>query len=164
MGSGKTTAGKMLAERLHYGFADTDDLVEQRENMEITGIFAKKGEEYFRKVEAAVLESLLENDNMVISCGGGTPCFFDNMRKMKSAGITVYLKVSSRLIAQRLSEQHSTRPLVSGMKGDRLITHIRKLLTGREGWYRQSHIIYPADNFKTDELLGKIEEFKREHP
>ncbi len=162
MGSGKTTAGKMLAERLQYDFADTDDLIEQRENMEITRIFAQKGEEYFRRVEAEVLESLLKNDNMVISCGGGTPCFFDNMRKMNNAGITVYLKVSSKTIAQRVSEQHSNRPLIAGIKGDKLITHIRKLLSGREGWYRQSRIIYPADNFNLDELAGQIEEFTKE--
>ncbi len=156
MGSGKTTAGRMLAESLQYSFADLDQLIEEREGVAITGIFARQGEDYFRRAEAEVLDSLVGRERLVVACGGGTACFHDNMQKMKSAGITIYLKVSPALLAGRLSTQHSTRPLVAGLQGDRLKNHIRKLLSGRESWYRQSDIIYDADNFDLQELLELI--------
>ena len=159
MGSGKTTAGRMLAASLRYSFADLDQLIEEREGMAITGIFARRGEDYFRRTEAEVLESLIGRSRLVVACGGGTACFHDNIKKMKSAGITLYLKVSPGLLAKRLADQHSTRPLVAGMHGDRLKNHIRKLLAGRESWYRQSHIIYDADNFDLQELLDLISNF-----
>jgi shikimate kinase len=156
MGSGKTTAGQLLAERLQYGFADLDALIEDREAMPVTEIFARKGEDYFREKEAEVLNDIFVRDRLVIACGGGTPCFFDNMQKMKSAGVTVYLKVSTDLLARRLSGGHVSRPLISGLQGDRLKSHIRKLLAGREGWYRQCDITYYADNFDLQELLELI--------
>ena len=156
MGSGKTTTGRMLAGRLGYGFSDLDSLIEEQEGKVITEIFAMKGEDYFRQVEASVLEGLLSRKQLVVACGGGTPCFHDNMQKMRSAGLTVYLKVSPSLLASRLSEEHSLRPLVAGKSGGELMDHIRKLLAGREGWYRQSDIIYPADNPDPDELHALI--------
>ena len=156
MGSGKTTAGKMLEEKLECGFADLDSLIEEREGMAITEIFALKGEEYFRKAETSVLESLLDRTNLIVACGGGTACFHDNMRKMKAAGITVYLRLSPEVLAGRLTAGNITRPLVAGKKGDELMSHIRKLLAGREGWYRQAGIVYPAENFDPAGLVELI--------
>ncbi len=156
MGSGKTTAGQMVAKKLQYDFADLDVLIEEREGIAVTEIFARKGEEYFRKAESEVLDGLLERKNLVVASGGGTPCFHDNMEKMKSAGITVYLNTSPGLLARRLSRGNSSRPLVAGMQGPDLKNHIRKLLAGREGWYRQSDITYDADNFDIHELLDLI--------
>lgn len=156
MASGKSTAGRMLAERLGYDFVDLDDLIEESEKMEITRIFALKGEEYFRRVENRVLDTLTDRERTVVACGGGTPCFYDNMQKMKSAGLTIYLKVSAQVLASRLSGGGSSRPLVAGMKGEELRKHLKKLLSGREGWYRQSDIIYPADRLDIDNLLGII--------
>lgn len=156
MGSGKSTAGRMLADKLEYDFADLDLLIEEREGMAITEIFALKGEDYFRRAETEVLESLFDLEKLVVACGGGTACFHDNMQKMKSAGITIYLKLSPALLAQRLGREHSSRPLVSGMQGKELKDHIRKLLSGREGWYRQSDIIYNADNFDIQELISLV--------
>ena len=156
MGSGKTTAGRLLAGSLGYDFADLDSLIEDREGMAVTEIFALKGEEYFRQVEASVLEELLVRKMLVVACGGGTACFHDNMQKMKSAGLTVYLSVSPSVLAARLSGEHSSRPLVAGKTGNELRSHVRKLLAGREGWYRQSDIIYPADHFDLNELLALI--------
>ena len=127
--------------------------------MPITEIFARKGEDYFRKAEAEVLDSLVGRERLVVACGGGTACFHENMQKMKSAGLTLYIKVSPALLARRLASQHSTRPLVAGMQGDRLKNHIRKLLSGREGWYRQSDIIFDADNFDLQEVLDLISSF-----
>jgi shikimate kinase len=156
MGSGKSTAAKLIAESLGYESADLDILIEQKEGMPITEIFAGKGEEYFREMESEMLESILKRHKLVVACGGGTACFHGNMQKMKSAGITVHLKVSPGLLAVRLSAGHSKRPLVAGMQGGGLKDHIRKLLAGREGWYRQSDIIYDADNFNLQELTNLI--------
>jgi shikimate kinase len=156
MGSGKTTTGRRLAERLGFRFTDLDDLIEENENMAVTEIFALRGEDYFRKAESRALQELLKGNNLVVACGGGTPCFFDNMRKMKSAGITVYLEVSAGILAGRLSREHLSRPLVAGMQGNELKLHIGKLLAGREGWYRQCDIIYNADNPDVDELHDLI--------
>lgn len=155
MGSGKTTAGRLLAEGLNYDFIDLDELIEEHEGKAITEIFAEKGEDYFRKTEAEVLDSLLGRTNLVVALGGGTACFHDNMQKMKSSGITVYLKVSPGILARRLS--HGTaRPLVAGKTGTELKNHIRRLLAGREGWYRQSHLIFDADKYSPRQLLDKI--------
>jgi shikimate kinase len=156
MGSGKTTTGRKLARRLGFEFADLDILIEEHEGMEITEIFAHKGEEYFRNVETKVLDSLLGLSRLVVACGGGTPCFHDNMQKMKSSGTTVYLKVSAEVLAVRLSRSPSVRPLVAGKDGDELNSHIRKLLAGREGWYRQADLVFDADNFDIEHLLEKI--------
>lgn len=156
MGSGKTTTGRMLAEKLHYDFADLDVLIENSEGVAITEIFALKGEEYFRLAESAVLDSLMERKRLVVALGGGTACFHDNMKKMKSAGITVYLKLSPEILALRLSRAHESRPLVAGKQGVELINQIRKLLAGREGWYRQADVIYNADNFNLERLVGQI--------
>ncbi len=156
MGSGKTTAGRMLADKLQYEFADLDMLIEEHEGLAITQIFALRGEDYFRRVEAEMLKSLFGHEKLVVACGGGTACFHGNMQKMKSAGITVYLKLSPLLLAERLSSEHSERPLVSGMRGNELKNNIRKLLAGREGWYRQADIIYNADAFDIQELLSLV--------
>jgi shikimate kinase len=159
MGSGKTTTGRMLAGQLNYDFADLDVLIEKCEGVPITEIFAQKGEDYFRLTESAMLESLLEKKNLVVALGGGTACFHDNMKKMKSAGITVYLKLSPEKLAFRLSRAHQSRPLVAGKQGEELINHIRKLLAGREGWYRQADVIYNADNFNLAKLTAQITPF-----
>jgi shikimate kinase len=152
MGSGKSTAGRILAARLGYEFADLDTLIEEQENMPITEIFALRGEEYFRMAENRALVTLLDRTGMVVSCGGGTPCFYDNMQRMKTAGLTIYLKASTQVLARRLSRKSSSRPLIAGLKGDELSNHLQKLLAGREGWYRQSHIIFPADKLDMDAL------------
>lgn len=159
MGSGKSTAGRLLAGSLSYDFADLDNLVEEREKMAITEIFARKGEDYFRESEAAVLEGLLDGDRMVIACGGGTPCFHDNMSKMKKAGVTVYLKVAPDVLARRLSGGKEVRPLIAGMKGAGLKDRIRRLLAGREGWYRQSDIIFDAAGSGTGELISLLKPY-----
>jgi shikimate kinase len=153
MGSGKSTAGRILAARLGYEFADLDTLIEEQEKMPITEIFALRGEEYFRMAESRALNTLLDRTGMVVACGGGTPCFHDNMQRMKSAGLTIYLKASTQVLTRRLSGKVSKRPLVAGLKGDELRSHLQKLLSGREGWYRQSHIIFPADQLDMDALL-----------
>jgi shikimate kinase len=156
MGSGKTTTGRMLARELNYDFADLDELIENSEGVAITEIFAHRGEEYFRLTESKLLGSLLDRQRLVVALGGGTACFHDNMKKMKSAGITVYLKLSPEILALRLSRAHASRPLIAGKKGDELVNHIRKLLAGREGWYRQADVIYNAENFNLSKLVGQI--------
>ncbi|TVR72739.1 MAG: shikimate kinase [Marinilabiliales bacterium] len=153
MGSGKSTTGRILAGKLGYTFADLDKLVEEKEGMPVTEIFARRGEDYFRRAEADMLETIVDKSDMVIACGGGTPCFHDNMSKMKRSGITVYLSVPPALLAKRLSDGKQKRPLIAGMKGAELRDHIRRLLAGREGWYRQSDIIFNSADEGVNELI-----------
>src|SRR5438309_12108249 len=111
MGSGKTFLGKQLAELISYEFIDLDESMEKDEGASIAAIFSSKGEAYFREKESLLLKSLLQNKNAVIATGGGTPCFYDNMKWMNEYGVAVYLKLSSEILFQRLKPEINHRPL-----------------------------------------------------
>ena len=116
MGSGKTTTGAKLARRLHYNFIDLDQLIEQKNNKSIPLIFKEEGEDFFRQTEKEVLNDAFSLNNTVISCGGGTPCFFDNLEQMKNTGLTVYLKLSPTSLFHRLAPGKSKRPLIADLE------------------------------------------------
>lgn len=94
MGSGKTTLGRGVESRAHVSFIDLDDYIEEREGMTVSEIFKARGETGFRKAERECLAELAAKDNLLVACGGGTPCFFDNMEVMNSSGTTVWLDAS----------------------------------------------------------------------
>src|SRR5688500_7926474 len=93
MGSGKSTVGKKLAQKMTLDFIDLDAYIEKQRQKTISYFFENFGEEKFREIERDALAELLEKDNVVISTGGGTPCFFDNMEKIKKNGISVYIEM-----------------------------------------------------------------------
>ncbi len=112
-GSGKSTLGKQLALALNYDFVDLDAAIEVHERKLIPTIFEENGESYFRELERTVLLNTVNFSKTVISCGGGTPCFFNNMDWMNTQGATVFLDVSVDEILSRLSsQQHRDRPLL----------------------------------------------------
>ena len=114
MASGKSTFGKELAKDKGLPFLDLDESVESREGRSISEIFAKEGEEYFRKREREILHEICnEADEFVLATGGGTPCFFDNMDYMNQAGTTVFLNTSPLVIVDRLKRQRADRPLLA---------------------------------------------------
>ena len=139
MGSGKTTVGKLLATRLGWGFVDMDAHIESKEFKSVSLIFAEKGEQEFRLKEQKCLHEVAEFENVVISTGGGVPCFFDNMEFMNAHGMTIYLKLSAAELAERLECSHANkRPLLADRKGEELRLFIADGLAQREPFYTRA--------------------------
>lgn len=154
MGSGKTTIGKLLAARLGYSFVDMDKHIEEKEFKSVSQIFAEKGEAEFRLIEQKCLHEVAEFENIVISTGGGAPCFFDNIRFMNAHGTTIYLKLSAAELADRLeSSRANKRPLLAERKGEELQQFIAEGLAKREPFYEQA--AYPVSG-DIDEIVDKI--------
>ncbi|MDP4210044.1 MAG: shikimate kinase [Bacteroidota bacterium] len=152
MGSGKTTIGKQLASRLGYRFVDQDHVIEEEYGMKVSEIFTNLGENTFREAENRFLKNLSE-DNLVISTGGGAPCFFDNIDIMNRSGRTVYLKASPSVLAHRLKYSTGTRPILAGKSGEELLQFIAEKLTEREPFYNRAQYYVEAANLKVEDIL-----------
>ena len=142
MGAGKTTVGRALAHELGVPFYDLDWYIESRMRKKVPQIFAERGEEGFRKIEHNMLHEVAEFENVVMSCGGGTPCFFDNMEYMNSLGDTVYLKASPEVLYEHLKMGRTERPLIKGKEHGELLQFIANQLAERELFYNQArHVL-----------------------
>jgi shikimate kinase len=169
MASGKTTLGKHLAKSLGLQFIDMDTFIENRYRQTISEIFAAKGESGFREVERLVLHEIEGFENVVISTGGGLPCFFDNMDSMLQAGLTVYLQTGAHELASRLAIARQKRPLVKGKSREELEIYVAETLSHREPFYLRADIIFDCKNLfaqgqfelKTDELKELIWKHKK---
>lgn len=155
MGSGKSYSGKRLAHALEYPFIDLDDQIEEKEQRKISEVFAREGEAIFRKIERSALHELRQFQKAVISCGGGTPCFFDNMDWMNQNGLTIYLKTPVDILVSRLESEKAHRPLLNQIEN--LSEFIIKKIKERELYYNQASIIYEqlALDEKVHEILSK---------
>ena len=156
MGAGKTTVGKELAKLAGLSFIDLDFYIEGRYHKAVSQIFAERGEEAFREIERNMLHEVAEFEDVLISTGGGAPCFFDNMEFMNEAGQTVYLKVSVEELAKRLELCKSTRPILKGRSGDELKAFIAESLEKREPFYSKAAIVFEAEEMMTDQDVHKI--------
>lgn len=145
MGSGKSTFGRRLAKSLEYAFIDMDTYIEERAGKTIPEIFEQDGEEHFRQLESQAIVDLSDQVHCVIATGGGAPCFNDNMVKMNEVGVTVFLELSPKKIAERLSLDPTERPVLEGKKGEELIDLITEKLMNREPYYYQAKHIVDAD-------------------
>ena len=142
MGSGKTTLGKALSKETGLMFYDLDWYIESRMRKTISELFAEKGEEGFRKVEYNMLHEVAEFEDVIISCGGGTPCFFDNMDYLNQQGDVVYLKATPETLYKHLQMARVERPLLKGKSTDVLIAYITEHLKQREPFYEKArHIL-----------------------
>ncbi|MBT8297530.1 MAG: shikimate kinase [Maribacter sp.] len=159
MGSGKSTIGKLLADNLDYKFIDLDAYIERSEKMEIPQIFKSKGEIYFRKKEFEYLNEILNTkDDFVLSTGGGTPCYGENMLAILKATPNVfYLKVSIALLINRLIEEKEQRPLISSIPNEELPEFIGKHLFERSYFYSQANHQLLCDDTSQEELVLEIE-------
>ncbi len=162
MGAGKTTVGKALAANLGLTFYDLDWYITMRYHRSVPEIFAERGEEGFRDLERRMLHEVAEFENVVVSCGGGTPCFYDNMEYMNSLADTVYLKADPDVLAQHLKMGKGKRPLIEGKTPEELETYIQESLQAREPFYSQAKYtidISVLDTFtKIDECVRIIRE------
>lgn len=138
MGAGKTTVGRALAAELGIEFYDLDWYIESRMRKTVKQLFDEVGEEGFRKIEHNMLHEVAEFENVVISCGGGTPCFFDNMAYMNLQGDTVYLKVSPEILYKHLKMGKSVRPLLLNKTPEEVQVFITEQLANREPYYSRA--------------------------
>ena len=138
MGSGKTTIGKALSKETGMMFYDLDWYIESRMRKSVSQIFAEKGEEGFRKIEHNMLHEVAEFEDVIISCGGGTPCFFDNIDYLNQQGEVIYLKASPETLYKHLMMAKIERPLLKGKSTDELIAYITEHLKQREPFYEKA--------------------------
>ncbi len=142
MGSGKTTVGKALSKETGMMFYDLDWYIESRMRKSVSQIFAEKGEDGFRKIEYNMLHEVAEFEDVIISCGGGTPCFFDNMDYLNQQGDVVYLKATPEVLYKHLLMAKVERPLLKGKSPDELIAYITEHLKQRAPFYEKArHIL-----------------------
>lgn len=160
MGSGKSTVGMELAIVLGYKFFDLDSHIEFLEDKPISEIFKEKGEIYFRKLENKVLKDLVSSENnVIISTGGGTPCYGNTMEFLSSEEetVTVFLKTSLTVLVDRLFMERANRPLIAHID-DRvtLIDFISKHLFERSFYYNQAKLNIDTDNSSIERIVEKI--------
>ncbi len=138
MGSGKTTVGRALAKELNLTFYDLDWYIESRMHKTVKQLFDETGEDGFRKIEHNMLHEVAEFEDTVISCGGGTPCFFDNMDYMNRQGETVYLKATPEVLYGHLKMGKTVRPLLLNKTSEEIQEFINRQLTMRECHYTKA--------------------------
>lgn len=165
MGAGKTTLGKAFAREMNLSFVDQDWYIEERFHKTVQEIFAERGEQGFRELERQMLHEIAEFENVVISTGGGAPCFYDNMEFMNQKGETVFLNVAPDVLFSRLKIASQNRPILRGKTNEELKAFIAKALDKRAPFYSKAKYIFNADELediyqikssvnKLKELLG----------
>ncbi|MBR6285786.1 MAG: shikimate kinase [Bacteroidaceae bacterium] len=162
MGAGKTTIGKLLAEDLKLQFFDIDWYIEDRFHKKIPQIFEERGEEGFRQIERNMLHEVAEFEDVLISSGGGTPCFFDNMDYMNQQAKTVYLKASPEVLYDHLKMGRTERPLLADKTPEEMKEFISQSLEKREPFYSKAKYtinIDLLDNY--DKIKESIEGIKK---
>ena len=154
MGAGKTTVGRALAKELGMRFYDLDWYIEGRMRKTVPQLFAERGEDGFRQVERTMLHEAAEFEDIILNCGGGTPCFFDNMEYMNSRGDTVYLKASPEVLCAHLRMGKTRRPLLEGKTPEQLLGFVTEQLARREQYYMQARHVLDVN------LLDNYEKIK----
>ncbi len=159
MGSGKSTIGRNLANKLGWSFVDIDRKIEATTGKTIPEIFSECGEEWFRNVESEVLRSVGSLSYTVISTGGGAPCHGDNMDYMIETGLTIYLKMSAEQLKRRLANSSGERPLLKGLTGEKLLEYIRNKLAEREKWYCRAEMTVNSMDTGYSVLLPMLRDY-----
>jgi shikimate kinase len=157
MGSGKTHWGAQLSEKLHLPFYDLDEKISEKEDKSINDLFFEEGEEYFRLIEKDTLHLITEShSSFVMACGGGTPCFFNNIDYMKRQGVTVWMHCSIDCLFKRLEKEKEKRPLIAGLNDKGLRSFIIKKYADRKIYYEQASIIINEEEITLENLTEKI--------
>lgn len=153
MSSGKSTLGKTLANRLQLKFIDIDEAFEAKYHISINDFFVKFGEEKFRELEHQLLISFANIEDTVISTGGGTPCYYNNIDIINENGISIYLKLHPKSIISRLKASKKQRPLIKDMENQTFEDYIENHLNSREIFYNKAQHIIKSENLTINELM-----------
>ena len=145
MGAGKTTLGKAFARAMGLTFVDLDWYIEERYHKTVSQIFAERGEDGFRELEKRMLHEASDFEDVVISVGGGTPCFFDNMDYMNQAGETVFLDVDNQVLFRRLKVAKQQRPLLANKTDEELMAFIQEALEKRLPHYTKAKHVFNGE-------------------
>ena len=156
MGAGKSVIGRRLAKSLNLSFYDLDAEIESHYRMTVSSIFKKYDEACFRKLEHQTLLSFFDKDDFVMSCGGGTPCFCENMEQMNALGVTIYIKLTASELADRIANSVKKRPLTEGKSDEELASYVREMLNVREPFYSKAQITVDGSETDKDGLVEKI--------
>ena len=154
MGAGKSTLGRKLATSMNFRYLDLDHYIEEKEKLTISEIFHEKGEPYFRQVEHELLMEIIRmEENLIVSTGGGAPCYLNNMEILNSSGITLYLKLDPEKIFHRLiNARIKNRPLIDNKSPMELKQFIIDKLKEREPVYNKSHLIVSGENLRIRDI------------
>ena len=155
MGSGKSYWGKQWAAHLHYNFVDLDNRIIEAENTSVSRIFEKKGEAYFRKLEAEILRSLTEPDT-VVACGGGTSVYEENLAWMNAHGITIYLKAPASYLLENIKKEPGQRPLIKETNEAELLFFIQQKLKERDEFYQKAKITLEVEDLNIKSLQNIV--------
>ncbi|EJX08959.1 shikimate kinase [gut metagenome] len=156
MCAGKTTVGKSLAKALNRSFYDLDWYIEERFHKKVPQIFEEEGEAKFRDLERRMLHEVAEFENIVLSCGGGTPCFFDNMAYMNAVADTYYLKASPDTLCSHVAMSRGERPLLKGKSPEELREYITEQVKLRSVYYEQAQHIIDINVLDTFDKINDI--------
>jgi shikimate kinase len=137
---GKSTLGKIIAEKLNFHFIDLDEAITQQQGKSINALFDEFGEEGFRKIEQQLLVNTIFLTETVIACGGGTPCYSDNMDFLLRNGTVIYLEVDEAILLERMLNNTDERPLFKGKSKEEIVIHITNLLNARKEFYERANI------------------------
>ncbi|HIZ01251.1 MAG TPA: shikimate kinase [Candidatus Bacteroides merdipullorum] len=162
MGAGKTTLGKAFARELGLSFVDLDWYIEERFHQTISQLFAERGEDGFRRLERNMLHEVGDFENVVVSTGGGTPCFFDNMDYMNAQGQTVFLDVDEETLFRRLRVATAQRPILRGKSETELRVFIREALAKRMPYYAQARYRFDGSRLESRAQISESVERLRE--
>lgn len=155
MGAGKTTLGKAFARELGLTFIDLDWYIEERFHKTVQRIFEERSEEGFRELERNMLHEVSDFENVVISTGGGTPCFFDNMEYMNTQGETVFLSVDPTVLFRRLRVAKQQRPLLAEKTDEELMEFIGSALEKRMPHYSKARHIFCAEELEDKQQIRR---------
>ena len=159
MASGKSSIGKKISKSLKMNFIDLDDYIIEKEKMSITTIFEKKGEIYFRKIENQYLKEILsKNEDFILSLGGGTPCYANNMEVINNNEevTSIYLQGSVPTMVKRLIKKKAKRPLIASLGDDKIPEFVAKHLFERRFYYEQAKMTIKIDNKKKSEVAVEL--------
>lgn len=162
--SGKTTFGRALARALGKEFIDLDKYIENRFHTTVNALFDTRGEEGFRQMERSMLQEAGCFEDVVVACGGGTPCFHGNMEWMNANGTTVWLQTTPRRIVERLMINRSRRPMFRSLGREEVEAKVASLLATREPFYSHAAILFPGEELENArEIDRSVQSFLKEH-